>query len=40
MSWDYFIFFAIVALICWAIGAFAAWKGKRKALVYGFTLAG
>ncbi|WP_455667330.1 cytochrome c biogenesis protein CcsA [Phocaeicola sp.] len=40
MSWDYFVFFAIVALLCWGIGAGAAWKERRAAWVYGFTLLG
>ena len=26
MSWEYFILFAVVALVCWSLGAFAAWK--------------
>ena len=26
MSWEHFIWFAIAALICWSLGAFAAWK--------------
>ena len=29
MSWDYFALFAIVALLFWGLGAFAAWRGKR-----------
>ena len=40
MSWDYFAIFAVIALFLWGIGAFAAWRGKRAALVYTFTLAG
>ena len=24
MSWEYFILFAIAALVCWALGAFTA----------------
>ena len=28
MSWDYFALFAIVALLFWGWGAFAAWRGK------------
>ena len=34
MSWDYFALFAIVALLFWGWGAFAAWRGKRPAVVY------
>ena len=34
MSWDYFALFAIVALLFWGLGAFAAWRGKRPAVVY------
>lgn len=40
MSWDYFILFAIASLLCWGVGAAAAWKGKHSFLVYGFTLLG
>lgn len=40
MSWDHFVFFAVAALLCWGIGAGAAWKGKRTLLVYGATLTG
>ena len=29
MNWEYFILFAIAALVCWALGAFAAWKGTN-----------
>ena len=36
MSWDYFALFAIVALLFWGWGAFAAWRGKRPAVVYTF----
>lgn len=39
MSWDLFVWFALGAVLCWAVGAFFAWKG-RSALVYVFTLAG
>lgn len=38
MSWDYFALFAIVALLFWGLGAFAAWRGKRPAVVYTFIL--
>ena len=30
MSWEHFIWFAIAALICWGLGAFAAWEGKNQ----------
>ena len=40
MSWEHFILFAIAALICWGLGAFTAWKGKKPAWTYGFTLLG
>ena len=40
MSWDQFVIFAIVALLCWVIGAVAAWRGKRQWMVYTATLAG
>jgi cytochrome c-type biogenesis protein CcsB len=39
MSWDLFIWFALGAVLCWAVGAFFAWK-SRSDLVYAFTLAG
>jgi len=35
MIWDYFIYFAIIAILLWSIGAFSAWKDcKVKALVF------
>ena len=40
MSWEHFIWFAIAALICWGLGAFAAWEGKKPVWAYGFTLLG
>lgn len=40
MSWDYFVFFAVAALLLWGVGAFAAWRGRRPAMAYTFTLAG
>ena len=40
MSWEHFIWVAIAALICWSLGAFAAWKGKKPVWTYGFTLLG
>ena len=30
MSWEHFIYFAIVSILCWAYGAYAAWKDKTK----------
>ena len=40
MSWDHFVIFAMAALLCWAIGAVAAWKEKGQFVVYAATLAG
>ena len=28
MSWDSFIYFAAVAVLLWAVGAYAAWRDK------------
>ncbi len=39
MSWDYFIYFAVIAVLSWAAGAFAAWKDKPR-MAYGMTIAG
>ena len=39
MSWNLFIWFAIGAVICWALGAFFAWK-EQKTRVYVFTFLG
>ncbi|MBQ7421402.1 MAG: cytochrome c biogenesis protein CcsA [Prevotella sp.] len=33
MSWDYFVFFAITAIVFWGIGAWAAWKNQQKIAV-------
>lgn len=30
MIWDYFIIFAVVAIVCWATGAVFAWKSKTS----------
>ena len=30
MSWDCFIYFAIVSILCWGYGAYGAWKDKVK----------
>ena len=40
VSWSSFIYFAIPAILFWAVGAFLAWKEKRPLLVYGFTAVG
>lgn len=40
MNWEYFILFAIAALVCWALRAFAAWKGTKPGWAYGFTFLG
>lgn len=37
MNWDHFAPFAIASLVCWGIGAAAAWRGKRPGLAFGFT---
>ena len=29
MTWSYFIIFAIISVICWAVGAVASWKEKK-----------
>ena len=39
MTWSLFIWFALPALLMWALGAVLAWKGRRS-LVYAFTLTG
>ena len=39
MIWDYFIYFAIVSIILWAVGAFMSWKDKPAA-VFASTLTG
>lgn len=36
MTWSYFIIFAIISVICWAVGATAAWK-EKKAIAYALT---
>ena len=28
MTWEQFIYFAIVSVLLWAVGAFAAWRNK------------
>lgn len=37
--WNLFIFFALAAILFWALGAFFSWKGK-KAVAVGATVAG
>ena len=37
--WNYFIYFAVVAVLLWATGAYAAWK-DRKVVAYSATIAG
>ena len=32
MSWEYFILFAIAALVCWALGAFAALERYKNGM--------
>lgn len=39
MIWNYFFVFAIVALLCWAGGAWAAWRDRRT-LAVGLTAVG
>ena len=39
MGWEHFIYFAITAVVLWAIGAGAAWKEKR-AVAYTATILG
>lgn len=34
MSWDYFLYFSLLAVMGWVTGAVAAWKGNRTWLVY------
>ena len=39
MTWSFFIYFAIISIICWLTGAFAAWKEKQL-IAYGATFVG
>ena len=39
MTWEYFIYFAIAAVLLWAVGAWAAWKDKTT-LAYTSTIVG
>ena len=34
MSWDSFIYFAMAAVLLWAIGAYAAWRDNRRGAVF------
>ena len=37
--WNYFIYFAVAAVLLWATGAYAAWKDKKK-VAYSATILG
>ena len=37
--WNLFLFFALAAILFWALGAFFSWK-EKKALAVGTTVAG
>lgn len=37
--WNYFIYFAVAAVLLWATGAYAAWKDK-KIVAYSATIVG
>ena len=39
MTWNHFPYFALVAVLLWAVGAYAAWKDK-KTLTLSATTAG
>ncbi|MBQ7509822.1 MAG: cytochrome c biogenesis protein CcsA [Prevotella sp.] len=39
MSWEQFMYFAIVAVLLWAVGAWAAWR-EKTALAYTSTIIG
>lgn len=39
MTWEHFIYFAVAAVLLWAAGALAAWKGRAR-MAYGATAAG
>ncbi len=39
ITWEHFIYFAITAVLLWAVGAWAAWKDK-KAMAYTSTIIG
>ena len=39
MTWEQFIYFAIAAVLLWAVGAWAAWR-EKTALAYASTIIG
>ena len=39
MSWEQFIYFAMAAILLWAIGAWAAWK-EKTGIAYTATIVG
>lgn len=39
MTWEYFIYFAVVSVVLWAIGALASWKSKTN-IAYTSTVLG
>ena len=39
MSWEQFIYYAIAAILLWAIGAWAAWK-EKTGIAYTATIVG
>ena len=39
MDWSYFIYFALVSVLLWAVGAYAAWR-NRAVVAYSATAAG
>ena len=39
MTWEHFIYFAIVAVLLWMVGAWAAWK-QKTAVAYSTTILG
>ena len=39
MSWEQYIYFAMAAILLWAIGAWAAWK-EKTGLAYTATIVG
>lgn len=39
-AWSYFIYFAVVAILCWIVGAAAAWRERKQWLAYGATILG
>ena len=39
ITWEQFIYFAVAAVMLWAVGAWGAWKGRAK-VAYATTGAG